>query len=63
MASPSSSRMMRWPDQLVGEVDVGQEIVVEEVPERPVAHVVEEPGHPEELLDQRRRGGVGKHRP
>ena len=41
------------PDQLVGEVDVGQEVVVEEVPERPVAHVVEEPGHAEELLDQR----------
>ena len=50
-------------DQLVGEVDVGQEVVVEEVPERPVAHVVEEPGHAEELLHERGRGGVGEDGP
>ena len=42
------------PDQLVGELDVGQEVVVEEVAERPVPHVVEEPRHAEELLDERR---------
>ena len=50
------------PDQLVGELDVGQEVVVEEVAERPVSHVVEEPGHAEELLDERRGRGVGEDR-
>jgi hypothetical protein len=28
-----------------------------------VTHVVEEPGHAEELLHERRRGGVGEDRP
>ena len=47
-------------DHLVGQVEVHQEVVVEEVPEGAVAHVVEEARHAEQLLDQRRRRAVGE---
>ncbi len=47
-------------DFLVGEVEVGEEVVVEEVAEGPVAHVVEQPRHPHQLLEERRGGRVGE---
>ena len=47
-------------EQLVGEVEVHQEVVVEEVAEGAVADVVQQAGHAQQLLDQRRRGRVGK---
>src|SRR4029453_15705997 len=43
---------------LVREVPVGEEVVVEEVPEGAMADVVEQARHPEQLLEERRRGGV-----
>jgi len=48
------------PHFLVGEIEVGQEIVVEEVAEGAVAHVVEQARHAEQLLEEGRRGGVGE---
>ena len=48
--------------QLVGQVEIDQEVVVEEMAERAVADVVEQAGHAQQLLDQRRRGGVGEDR-
>ena len=44
--------------QLVGEVVVDEEVVVEEMTEGAVADVVQKPGHPEQLLQQRRRGSI-----
>src|SRR5262245_8989503 len=49
-------------EKLVGQLVVDQEVVVEEVAERAVADVVEEPGRPQQLLDQRRRRRVGEGR-
>ena len=46
----------------MGQVEVHQEVVVEEVAEGTVADVVQQAGHPQQLLDQRRRRRVGKHR-
>ena len=44
----------------MGQLVVIQEVVVEEVAERAVADVVEQPGHPQQLLEQGRRGAVRK---
>ena len=49
-------------EQLVGQLVVHQEVVVEEVAERAVTDVVEEPRRPQELLDQRGRRRVGEGR-
>ena len=54
----------RLPDdpltqELVGEPVVGEEVVVEEMSEGAVTHVVEQAGHPQELLQKRRRRRVG----
>ena len=46
------------PHQLVAQVVVGEEVVVEEVAEGPVTHVVQEAGHAQELLDERRGRSV-----
>ena len=51
------------PDELVREVVVDEEVVVEEVAERTVADVVQQSGHPQQFLEQRRRRRVtGEHR-
>ena len=49
-------------DQLVGQLVIDQEVVVEEVAEGAVADVVDQSRRPQELLDQRKRGRVGKDR-
>ena len=49
-------------EQLVGQAEVGEEVVVEEVAERAVADIVQQPGHPHQLLDQRHRRRVGELR-
>jgi len=46
----------------VGEVEIHEEIVVEEVPEGAVADVVEEAGHPQQLLDEGGRRRIRKLR-
>ncbi len=50
------------PDQLMRQVVVDQKVVVEEVAERPVPDVVEQPRGAQQLFDQRRRGRVGEDR-
>ena len=50
-------------DQLVGQIVVDQEVVVEEVAERAVPDVVEQPCRTQELLDQGRRGRLREYRP
>ena len=60
--SPSSSRDDALAEQLVGQAEVGEEVVVEEVAERSVADIVQQPGHPHQLFDQRHRRRVGELR-
>ncbi len=49
--------------QFVGQLEVVQEVVVEEVPEGAVSHVMQEAGHPQQLLEECRRGAVGEDGP
>src|SRR5581483_8360246 len=42
-------------DVFVRDVEIGQEIVIEKMAERPMPHVMEEPGHAHIFLDERRR--------
>src|SRR6266508_2979812 len=49
-------------EQLVSEVVVDEKVVVEEVAERAVPDVMQQAGHPQQLLDQRGGGGVGEDR-
>ncbi len=44
--------------QLVGQPEVGEEVVVEEMPERAVTDVVEQSRHPQQLLEQRAGGRI-----
>ena len=46
------------PDPLVAEAEARQVVLVEEVAERAVAHVVQQPRHAQHLLHQRRRRDV-----
>ena len=40
------------PPRIGGRLELGQDVVVEEVGERPVPDVMEEPGHPQRLDDE-----------
>src|SRR5439155_6747862 len=68
-ASPEAAKQIRQlladdalSDQLVGQVVVDEEVVVEEMTERTVTDVVEQPGGAQELLDQRGRRRIWKDR-
>ena len=48
-------------ERLVRQAVVGQEMAVEEVPERPVPHVVQQRGHPHQRFDVRPTGYLGAY--
>ena len=56
---PARWRMISAAEHLVVQAVVGQEVLVEEVAERPVAHVVQQGGHPHQRLDVAAAGHVG----